>query len=151
MGRPPKLKIKLTSESLNELLQESYRELAEQRNVALRQYNSQLKNIKTSSDIVMVGKTNADLLKIIDSTIEKKISIARLLKDIVFSDVNKGEMGKNGELSLEDKKAVFDAINEEGSNILKDKIEEKHIELDFGNLSEKDIDSTNIEQDINGV
>ena len=151
MGRPPKLKIKLTSESLNELLQESYRELAEQRNIALRQYNLQAKNIKSSSDVALVGKTNAELLKIIDSTIEKKISIARLLKDIVFSDGNNGNTDKNGELSVAERKAIFDEINKEGSNALKDKIEEKNIELDYGNLSENDETNSDIEKDTNGV
>lgn len=140
MARPPRLKIKLTSESLNELLQESYRELAEQRNVSLRQYNQQLLSIKIKPDPLM-SKTNADLLKIIDSTIEKKISIARLLKDIVFSDGNNKDINKNGELSIEERKAVFEAINKEGSTILKDKIEKKNIDFDFGDLSNNDEDS----------
>ena len=136
MGRPKKLRIRLNQDSLNELLQESYAQLAEQRNISLRQYNKQLLLLNKRPDSLL-SKTNADLLKIIDSAIEKKISIARLLKDIVFSDGNAGGAAKNGELSVEDRKAIFDAVNKEGSNILKEKIEEKNIDMDYGNLLEE--------------
>lgn len=136
MARPARLRIKLTSESLTELLQESYRELAEQRNISLRQYNKQLILINQKSDPLM-SKTNADLLKVIDSTIEKKIAIARLLKDIVFNDGSgNGNFNKNGELSIEERKAVFEAVNKEGSNTFKEEIDKKNIDLDFGELSE---------------
>jgi len=146
MGRPKKLKIKLTSESLTDLLQESYSQLAEQRNIALRQYNSQTKNIKQTSDIALVGKTNAELLKIIDSSIEKKISIARLLKDIVYRE-NNDNRGNDGELSVEERKLVFEAINREGSNVLKEKLEKSKVELDYGNLSD-DTKSSDSSEDL---
>lgn len=136
MPRPPKLRIKLTSESLNELLQESYRELAEQRNISLRQYNKQLLLLNKRPD-PLLSKTNADLLKIIDSTIEKKISIARLLKDIVFSDSSSTRDSDGGNsLTSEERQAVFKAVNEEGSPVLRDKLEKYNVELDFGNLSD---------------
>ena len=146
MGRPKKLKIKLTSESLTDLLQESYSQLAEQRNIALRQYNSQTKNIKQTSDIALVGKTNAELLKIIDSSIEIKISIARLLKDIVYRE-NNDNRGNDGELSVEERKLVFEAINREGSNVLKEKLEKSKVELDYGNLSD-DTKSSDSSEDL---
>ena len=146
MGRQKKLKIKLTSESLTDLLQESYSQLAEQRNIALRQYNSQTKNIKQTSDIALVGKTNAELLKIIDSSIEKKISIARLLKDIVYRE-NNDNRGNDGELSVEERKLVFEAINREGSNVLKEKLEKSKVELDYGNLSD-DTKSSDSSEDL---
>ena len=135
MPRPKKLKLKLTQDSLTELINESYKELSEQRSTALRQYNKQNNLIQKTSDVPLIGKTNADLLKIIDSSIDKKISLSRLIKDIVIND--NGEETPIGELSLEEKKMVMDALNEEGSNAIKDKIQKDNIEVDFGNTIEK--------------
>ncbi len=150
MGRPKKLRIRLNQDSLTELLQESYSQLAEQRNISLRQYNNQLLLLNKKPD-ALLSKTNADLLKIIDSSIEKKISIARLIKDIVYSDGNAGGTNKNGELSIEDRKAIFDAVNKEGSNVLKDKIEEKNLDIDYGDLSKSDDDDSDIDSTDNGI
>ena len=136
MSRPKKLKLKLNQESLTELINESYKELSEQRSTALRQYNKQNIMIKTSTDVPMIGKTNADLLKIIDSSIDKKISLSRLIKDIVMND--DGQETPMGELSLEDKKLISDLVHSEGSNAIKDKVEKDNIQVDYGSLTKDD-------------
>jgi len=86
MARPKKKKIELSKNSLNNLLQEIYNECVEQRTVALNQRNKLLKEIDDLQDVTMVGKVTTDLLKIIDSAIDKKLALAKLQAGLINND-----------------------------------------------------------------
>ena len=97
----------------------------------------------------MTFKNKKDYLRFLKTrkiSIEKKISIARLLKDIVYRE-NNDNRGNDGELSVEERKLVFEAINREGSNVLKEKLEKSKVELDYGNLSD-DTKSSDSSEDL---
>jgi len=78
-----KQKIEFTDESLTSLLHETYCEVVDQRNKALGLLNKYLKNVEENSDLAMVGKINNELLKVIDSSIGKKLELAKLMADIM--------------------------------------------------------------------
>jgi len=88
-----KQKLEFNDDSLTSLLQETYCEVVDQRNKALGLLNKYLKNVEENSDIAMVGKINNELLKVIDSSIGKKIELAKLMADI---------MNKKGGIKNED-------------------------------------------------
>lgn len=118
MARPKKKQIKLDTESFTNLLQEMYNECCEQRSKALFVFNKQSVDIKDNNDIALVSKINSDYLKIVNESIEKKLSIARLMKDVIYKeDSNKKDSTDGGSLSDEDKelisKMLIDAANKQ--------------------------------------
>jgi hypothetical protein len=88
-----KNKIEINESSLTSLLQETYCEVVDQRNKALGLLNKYLKNVEENTDIAMVGKINNELLKVIDSSIGKKLELAKLMADI---------MNKKGNIKSDD-------------------------------------------------
>lgn len=83
MPRPQRKRPKLTEQSLEELLGIIWNEADELRIKATYQYNKQNRDVKDNADIAAVGKTNNELLKIIDGAMDKRIQVARLVKDYV--------------------------------------------------------------------
>lgn len=117
-GRPAKKQVKFTPESLQGILQNIWNESDEQRIKAVFQYNKQNRNVKDIDEIAAVGKTNTELLKVVDGAIEKKLQVARLMKDIIFKDApalgnNQNNTSSNSLLTDEDKQNIFDLIREE--------------------------------------
>ncbi len=83
MPRPKRSKITASSDSLVHLLQEIYNECVTQRSDALQQRNKILKQIEELEDIQFAGKLTADLLKIVDLAIDKKLALAKLMTGMV--------------------------------------------------------------------
>ena len=79
-----KKKVEVTEESMRELMQETYNEIVDERSRALSAYKKFSKDIQENSDIALVGKITNDLLKIIDSSIEKKIRLIKIQGDILY-------------------------------------------------------------------
>ena len=78
-------------------MQETYNEIVDERNRALTAYKKFTKDINENSDIALVGKITNDLLKIIDSSIEKKLRLIKIQGDILYksgrpSDAAAGNM-----------------------------------------------------------
>lgn len=103
MPRPKKKQLKISSESFLGIAQEAYNELIEQRTTAIRQINENKKkvDIEDMHDLVNLNKANTDLLKLIDSTIDKKLSLVKLMSTLVFKGDNAGEK-VDGSLTPED-------------------------------------------------
>lgn len=110
MPRPKKKRIEFNITALTELSQEIYNESVELRSKALFSYNKQNKNVNDNQDIAMVGKINSELLRIVNDTIEKKITVAKILKDVIFIDKNNTGKGSDVKLSEADKKEFYDAV-----------------------------------------
>tara|TARA_R100001510_G_C7526212_1_gene119608 strand:- start:115 stop:474 length:360 start_codon:yes stop_codon:yes gene_type:complete len=94
MARPKKKEVKLNTDSFLSIAQEAYNELVEQRTTAIRQINENKKKVEIDDvhDLVNINKANTDLLKLVDVTIDKKLSLVKLISQLVF----KGEGVSNG-------------------------------------------------------
>ena len=82
MSRPKKKEISLNKDSILSLLQEIYNELVEQRSTAIRIQNKMLGLLKDAEDMTVIGPVIKEQQKIINDTIEKKLSLSKLQSTI---------------------------------------------------------------------
>lgn len=82
MSRPKKKEISLSKDSILALLQEIYNELVEQRSTAVRIQNKMLAMLKDPKDMTVIGPVIKEQQKIINDTIEKKLSLSKLQSSI---------------------------------------------------------------------
>jgi len=82
MGRPKKKEITLHKDSVLGLMQEIYNELVEQRSTAIRIQNKMLNLLKGPEDMAVIGPVIKEQQKIINDTIEKKLSLSKLQSSI---------------------------------------------------------------------
>ena len=113
MGRPKKKEVKLSTDSFLGMAQEAYNELVEQRTTAIRQINENKKkvDIEDMHDLVNLNKANTDLLKLIDNTIDKKLSLVKLMSTLVFKNGDTGDKVE-GSLTPEDMELLRDVFNQ---------------------------------------
>lgn len=113
MARPKKKQVKISTESFLGMAQEAYNELVEQRTTAIRQINENKKKVEIDDmhDLVNLNKANTDLLKLIDSTIDKKLSLVKLMSTLVFKGGETDE-NKGGTLTPEDMELLRDVFNQ---------------------------------------
>jgi signal-transduction protein with cAMP-binding, CBS, and nucleotidyltransferase domain len=92
MGRPKRTKINLDKNSLQEFMQEIYNDCVNVMNSARKELNERKTRaeIDDVNDESLIGKVNNETLKIIDSTIDKKLALAKLQSQIVTIN-NKGD------------------------------------------------------------
>ena len=104
MGRPKKKEVKLSTDSFLSIAQEAYNELVEQRTTAIRQINENKKKVEVEDmhDLVNVNKANTDLLKLVDVTIDKKLSLVKLMSQLIFTGDNAKKKEAQGQLTPED-------------------------------------------------
>ncbi len=113
MARPKKKEVKLSTDSFLGMAQEAYNELVEQRSTAIRQINENKKKVDIDDmhDLVNLNKANTDLLKLVDSTIDKKLSLVKLMSTLVFKgDSVTTTSGEN--LTPEDMELLRDMFTE---------------------------------------
>ena len=82
MGRPKKKEIVLSKDSVLSLMQEIYNELVEQRATAIRIQNKMLNLLKGAEDMAVIGPVIKEQQKIINDTIEKKLTLSKLQSSI---------------------------------------------------------------------
>ena len=126
---PKKKEIKLTTDSFLSLTQEAYNELVEQRTTAIRTINENKGkvNVEDMHDLTNLNKSNTDLLKLIDTTIDKKISLVKLMSQLIFKSSNsENNDSGNGNITPEDMALLRDIFkNDEGKEDEDDKKEYK--------------------------
>jgi hypothetical protein len=115
MARKSKKEIDFTHKSLMALLQETYNEIVEQRNTAIRIQNKMLGFMKGPEDLTLLGPIIKEKQKILDSVLEKKLSLAKLQQTIIQKS-NEGREDISGSLSDEDKEMLKDLVNNLGAN-----------------------------------
>mgnify|MGYP001600357446 CR=1 FL=1 len=91
MARPKKKEIVLSKDSVLALLQEIYNELVEQRTTAVRIQNKMLAMLKDPEDMTVIGPVIKEQQKIINDTIEKKLSLSKLQSTIWEKSSNQSE------------------------------------------------------------
>jgi len=116
MSRPKKTKINLDKNSLQELMQEIYNDCSNIMNSARREINERKVRVTIAdvNDEYQIGKVNNETLKILETTIDKKIALAKLQSQILGNNSNE-EDGNN----------VGNGITEEDKNILRELFKEK--------------------------
>ena len=128
MARPKKKEIKLTTDSFLSLTQEAYNELVEQRSTAIRTINENKNkvNVEDMHDLTNLNKSNTDLLKLIDTTIDKKISLVKLMGQLIFKSGNSevADSG-NGAITPEDMALLRDIFKNDDDKEDNDKKEYK--------------------------
>ena len=91
MGRPKKKEIVLSKDSVLSLMQEIYNELVEQRATAVRIQNKMLNMLKDPEDMTVIGPVIKEQHKIINDTIEKKLTLSKLQSTIWEKSQNNSE------------------------------------------------------------
>jgi hypothetical protein len=82
MNRARKKEISLNQDSVLGLMQEIYNELVEQRATAIRIQNKMLAMLKDPEDMTLIGPVIKEQQKIINDTIEKKLTLSKLQSTI---------------------------------------------------------------------
>ena len=90
MPRPKRKEIKFTNESALSLMQEIYNECVEQRTTAIRIQNKMISFMKEAADMSLIGPVLKEQQKIIDSAIEKKLQLSKLLTSITTKSMGDG-------------------------------------------------------------
>jgi hypothetical protein len=98
MNRQRKKEISLNKDSVLGLMQEIYNELVEQRSTAIRIQNKMLAMLKDPEDMTLIGPVIKEQQKIINDTIEKKLTLSKLQSGI-WEKTNKN---KDDEFNLSD-------------------------------------------------
>lgn len=117
-----KRKVDINEESLKDLMQETYNEIVDERNRALTAYKKYTKDINENTDIALVGKITNELLKIIDSSIEKKLRLIKLQGDILYKNGKAAESSSTdlGVITDEDKKWLAEHAKKMSNNNTKE-------------------------------
>jgi hypothetical protein len=111
MNRTRKKEIALNKDSVLSLMQEIYNELVEQRATAMRIQNKMLGLLKDAEDMTVIGPVIKEQQKIINDTIEKKLSLSKLQSAIWEKSNNAKE--DNFSLSDMDEDVLHSLINKD--------------------------------------
>ncbi len=109
MPRPKKKDIQLSNESVLALLQEIYNECVEQRTTAIRIQNKMLSFMQGADDLQQLGPVIKEQQKVIDSSLEKKIQLAKIQSNLV--EKQSGGKDSLGALSLDDRESLNLLLN----------------------------------------
>jgi len=93
MPRPKRKVINLTNESAVSLMQEIYNESVEQRTTAIRIQNKMIGFMKEAGDMALIGPVLKEQQKIIDSAIDKKLQLSKLLATITNKNLESSQSG----------------------------------------------------------
>jgi len=111
MNRTRKKEIALNKDSVLGLMQEIYNELVEQRATAMKIQNKMLGLLKDAEDMTVIGPVIKEQQKIINDTIEKKLSLSKLQSTIWEKSNSSKE--ENFSLSDMDEDVLHSLINKD--------------------------------------
>jgi hypothetical protein len=114
MNRSRKKEISLNKDSVLGLMQEIYNELVEQRATAIRIQNKMLALLKDPEDMTLIGPVIKEQQKIINDTIEKKLTLSKLQSTIWEKSNNTKE--ENFSLSDMDEDLLQNLIKKDVDN-----------------------------------
>ena len=118
MPRPKKKKIDINHDSVVSLLQEIYNECVEQRTTAIRIQNKMLSFMQGADDLQQLGPVIKEQQKVIDSSLEKKIQLAKIQSTLVQKQT--GDKDVLGTLSLDDRESLNLLLNKKDEDDKKD-------------------------------
>jgi len=114
MGRPKKTKINLDKDSLQEFMQEIYNDCVNIMNSARKELNERKVRVEIDdiNDEYQIGKVNNETLKILETAIDKKLSLAKLQSQIVTNKTEDNSNVKSGDITKEDKDILRELFKE---------------------------------------
>jgi hypothetical protein len=114
MARPKKTKINLDKDSLQELMQEIYNDCNNIMNNARKELNERKTRaeIEDNNDEYQIGKVNNETIKIIESTVDKKIALAKLQSQILGSKSDDTNKTSDNSITEEDKSILRELFKE---------------------------------------
>ena len=126
MGRPRKNKINLDKNSLQHLMQEIYNDCSNIMNSARKELNERKNrvDIEDINDEYQIGKVNNETLKILETAVDKKLSLAKLQSQIVTDKSENTGTVQNNSITEKDK----DILRE----LFKEKSDKNNTEYDLG-------------------
>jgi len=126
MGRPKKTKINLNKDSLKEFMQEIYNDCVNIMNSARKELNERKVRVEIDdvNDEYQIGKVNNETLKILETAVDKKLSLAKLQSQIVTDKSENTGTVQNNSITEEDK----DILRE----LFKEKSDKNNTEYDLG-------------------
>ena len=118
MARPKKTKINLDKNSLQELMQEIYNDCNNIMNNARKELNERKTRaeIEDNNDEYQIGKVNNETIKIIESTVDKKIALAKLQSQILGDKSDEGTNTSDNSITEEDKNVLRELFKEKANN-----------------------------------
>lgn len=123
MPRPKRKEIKLTHESAVSLMQEIYNECVEQRSTAIRIQNKMIGFMHEAADMALIGPVLKEQQKIIDSSIDKKLQLSKLLTTIVSKNME--DMQGTHSLGEDIKESINQLLNQDKENSDSDNVNYK--------------------------
>ena len=114
MGRPKKTKINLDKDSLQEFMQEIYNDCVNIMNSARKELNERKVRVEIDdiNDEYQIGKVNNETLKILETAIDKKLSLAKLQSQIVSDKTEDNSNVKSNDITKEDKDILRELFKE---------------------------------------
>jgi hypothetical protein len=118
MSRPKKTKINLDKNSLQELMQEIYNDCNTIMNNARRELNERKSRaeIEDTNDEYQIGKVNNETIKILESTVDKKIALAKLQTQILGTKSDDTQNNSDNSITEEDKNILRELFKEKANN-----------------------------------
>jgi hypothetical protein len=118
MARPKKTKINLDKNSLQELMQEIYNDCNNIMNNARKELNERKTRaeIDDTNDEYQIGKVNNETIKILESTVDKKIALAKLQTQILATKSDETQSSSDNSITEEDKNILRDLFKEKAKN-----------------------------------
>lgn len=118
MSRPKKTKINIDKNSLQELMQEIYNDCSNVMNNARRELTERKVrvDIQDINDEYQIGKVNNETLKIIETTIDKKIALAKLQSQILGNKTEDDTQSTNSGITEDDKNLLRELFKEKANN-----------------------------------
>jgi hypothetical protein len=90
-----------------DLIDKSLKNMEEERDLSLERYRRQDESIISPEDFVLQGKFAVDYLKVAADRSNAMISVAKMLKDIVYKEGTNSESMSSGGLNDAYKKEIF--------------------------------------------
>ena len=118
MSRPKKTKINIDKNSLQELMQEIYNDCSNVMNNARRELTERKIRVEIQdiNDEYQIGKVNNETLKIIETTIDKKIALEKLQSQIIGTKSEEGDQSNGSTITEDDKNLLRELFKEKANN-----------------------------------
>lgn len=118
MSRPKKTKINIDKNSLQELMQEIYNDCSNVMNNARRELTERKVRVEIQdiNDEYQIGKVNNETLKIIETTIDKKIALAKLQSQILGTKSEDATQSNGTGITEDDKNLLRELFKEKANN-----------------------------------
>ena len=114
MPRPPRRQLKFDEESVNKLLQEIYDESHNIKAKITRLFTKWETKVKENGEVAAIGDQIIKLIVEACKTHDKKISLLKILREIVFNNKEnkEGDDDKKAEVSDERRNELYDIIEQ---------------------------------------